>query len=99
MPARSIRKDAMAVRRPLKQVRRIGQTRYPDTSRLAGGRADEVCRARERRTYDDDLAEFLTAVLKEWMVGNPDRSLDDTDLATILPEALDEFMWKHLRDS
>ena len=89
----------MVMRRPLKHVRRIGQTRYLDTSRLAGDRADGVGPARERRTYDDDLAEFLTVVLKEWMVGNPDRSLDDTDLATILPEALDEFMWKHLRDS
>jgi hypothetical protein len=95
-----MRKDAMAARRSLKQVRGIGQTRFLDTNRLARGRADAVLLRKQRRTiYDEDLAEFLTAVVKEWMVSNPGRSLDDTNLATILPDALDEFTWKHLGDS
>jgi hypothetical protein len=39
------------------------------------------------------------AVLQEWIVRNPGRSLDDTNLAAILPEALDESIWKHLGDT
>jgi len=92
-------KDAMAARRSLKQVRRIEQTGFFDTNPLEGARADKVWLASQRRTFDDDLAEFLTTVLKEWMIRNPGRSLDNTNLATILPEALDEFTWKHLGDS
>ena len=97
-----MRKDAMAARRSLKQVRVIGQTSFLGTKRkrLARGGADAVLLRKQRRTtYDDDLTEFLTAVVKEWMVSNPGRSLDDTNLATILPEALDEFTSKHLGDS
>ena len=89
----------MAARRSLKRARRIEQSRFLDTNRLEGASADEVWLARQRRTYDDDLAEFLTAVVKEWMVRNPGRSLDNANLAAILPEALDEFTWKHLGDS
>ena len=100
MSARLMRKDAMAARQSLKQVRDIGQTRFFDTNRLARGRADAVLLKKQRRTtYDEDLAEFLTVVVKEWMVSNPARSLDNTNLATILPEALDEWTWKHLGDS
>ena len=91
----------MVARRSLKQVPGIGQTRFLDTHRLEGGRAGELTLTlrKECRTHDDDLAEFLTAVVKEWMVRNPGRSLDNTNLATILPEALDEFTWKHPGDS
>ena len=89
----------MAVRRSLKQLRGIEQTRFLDANRLAGAGADKVWLARQRHTFDDDLAEFLTTVVKEWMVRNPGRSLDNANLATILPEALDEFTWKHLGDS
>jgi hypothetical protein len=90
----------MAARQSLKQVRGMGQPRFLDTSRLVRWRADAVLLKNQRRTIcDEDLAEFLTAVVKEWMVSNPARSLDNTNLATILPEALDEFTWKHLGDS
>jgi hypothetical protein len=98
MSARSSRKDAMAARRSLKEVGGIERSRFLDTYRFEGGRADEVSLRKQRRTHDDDLAEFLTTVVKEWMVRNPGRSLDNTNLATILPEALDEFTWKHLGD-
>ena len=100
MSTRPMRKDAMATIRSLKQVRDIGQTRFLDTNRFPRGGADAVLLKKQRCTgYDEDLAEFLTAVVKEWMVSNPGRSLDNTNLATILPEALDEFTWKHLGDS
>jgi hypothetical protein len=63
--------------------------------RSYSGRAVSCGRVR----YYDGLAEFLAAVLKEWIVRNPGRSLDDTNLAAILPEALDESIWKHLGDT
>ena len=87
----------MAVKTSLNRVR--GIERFSNTNRLEGGRAGEVCSATQRRARDEDLAEFLTAVLQEWIVRNPGRSLDETNLAALLPEALDEFIWKHLGDS
>jgi hypothetical protein len=87
----------MAVRRSLNRVRRI--ERFSNTNRLERVRAVEVKPATQRRARDEDLAEFLTAVLQEWIIRNPGRSLDERNLAAILPEALDEFIWKHLGDS
>jgi hypothetical protein len=87
----------MAVRRSLNRVRRI--ERFGNSNRLQRARAVELRPAMQRRARDEDLAEFLTAVLREWIVRNPGRSLDETNLAAILPEALDEFIWKHLGDS
>ena len=87
----------MAVKRSLNRVRKI--ERFSNTNRLEGIRAYEVRLAMQRRAHDEDLAEFLTGVLQEWIVRNPGRSLDKTDLAAILPEALDEFIWRHLGDS
>jgi hypothetical protein len=89
----------MAVKRSLNRIRRIGQSRFANTNRLEGISADGVWPATQRRVRDEDLAEFLTAVLQEWIVRHPGRSLDDTNLGSILPEALDEFIWKHLGDS
>src|SRR5208282_560765 len=93
------RKDSYAVKRSLNGVRGIGQTRFSNTNRLEGFGAGEAWPASQRRARDEGLAEFLTAVLQEWIVRNPGKSLDDTNLAAILPEALDEFIWKHLGDS
>ena len=84
------------MKRSLNRVRRI--ERFSNTNRLERFRADEVRLTTQRRARDEDLAEFLTAVLREWIVRNPGRSLDETNLAAILPEALDEFIWKHLGD-
>ena len=87
----------MAVKRSLNRVRRI--EKFSSANRPEGIRAYEVWLAMQRRARDEDLAEFLTTVLQEWIVRNPGRSLDKTNLAAILPEALDEFIWKHLGDS
>jgi hypothetical protein len=98
MSAGFLRKDSMAARRSLKRSEVSDKPDILDTNRLERCRADEVWLATQRHAYDEDLAEFLTTVLKEWIVRNPGRSLGDTDVASILPEALDEFIWKHLSD-
>ena len=89
----------MTANRLLKRVRRIGQTGALDADLHKIKKADAVGTGMERSVYDENLTDFLTGVVQEWIISNPGRSVDHTNLATILPEALDEFMWKHLDDT
>jgi hypothetical protein len=89
----------MTAKRLLRRVRRNGLSSVLHADPLDVERVDQVWTAKERGVHKDDLADFLAGVLQEWIVSNPGRSVDDTNLATILPEALDEFMWKHLDDT
>jgi hypothetical protein len=89
----------MTAKRSLRRVRRNGQSSILYADPLDVERVDPFWTAKERSVYRDDLADFLAGVLQEWIVSNPGKSIDDTNLATILPEALDEFMWKHLDDT
>jgi hypothetical protein len=89
----------MTAKRSLKRVRRNGQSSILHADPLDVERVDQVWTAKESSVYNDDLADFLAGVLQEWIVSNPGRSVDNTNLATILPEALDEFIWKHLDDT
>jgi hypothetical protein len=40
----------------------------------------------------------LAKALNEWMMRNPGKSVDDVNLTAVLPEALEEFIWRHLDD-
>jgi hypothetical protein len=89
----------MTAKRSLRRVRRNGQSSILRADPLDVERVDPFWTAKERSVYNDDLAGFLAGVLQEWIVSNPGRSVDDKHLATIRPEALDKFMWKHLDDT
>ena len=88
----------MAARKSLRNSRKIRDARFLGPNRLKAARASDVWLNTRRRAYDDHLAKTLTTVLKEWIARNPGRSVDDKTLTAILPEALDEFIWRHLDD-
>jgi hypothetical protein len=66
--------------------------------RFEANQADDVWLEKQRSIYDDHLAKTLTNVLREWAARNPGRAIDATSLTSIMPEALDEFIWRHLDD-
>lgn len=89
----------MAGRKSLKILRKarvVRQTRC--TGGLKVDRLDNFLLDKKRSTYDENLTETLTNVLEEWMARNPGRVVDDASLIAILPEALDEFIWRHFED-
>ena len=88
----------MAARKSLRNSREIRPARFLVPNRLKADGASEAWLNTQRRAYDDHLAKTLTSVLEEWMARNPGRLVDDTTLTAILPEALDEFIWRHLDD-
>ena len=49
--------------------------------------------------FKDYLTIVLAKALNEWMARNPGRSVDEMNLSAVLPEAVDEFIWRHLDDS
>jgi hypothetical protein len=94
----------MAARKTLKRVGvqrggRIALFEASHANPLQFDRIDQISTEEERSVYNEALADFLTGVLREWIISNPGKSVDNANLATILPEALDEFMWKHLDDT
>jgi DNA-binding SARP family transcriptional activator len=88
----------MAARKSLRNGRKIRHARFLGQSRLKVDGASDVWLNTQRHAYDEHLANTLTSVLKEWIARNPGRLVDDTTLTAILPEALDEFIWRHLDD-
>jgi hypothetical protein len=89
----------MAAKKTSKRVPRGGGIALLDANPIEFERIDQVSTQKERTVYNEALADFLAGVLQEWIISNPGKSVDDTNLGTILPEALDEFMWKHLDDA
>jgi DNA-binding SARP family transcriptional activator len=88
----------MAARKSLRNGRKIRPARFLGHNRLKVDAPSDVWLSTQRRAYDEHLADTLTSVLEEWIARNPGRSVDDSTLTAILPEALDEFIWRHLDD-
>jgi hypothetical protein len=88
----------MAARKSLRNGRKFQQGGFLGPDRLEAYQADDVWLEKQRRTYDDHLAKTLTSVLREWAARNPGRVIDAKSLTGIMPEALDEFIWRHLDD-
>jgi DNA-binding SARP family transcriptional activator len=88
----------MTARKSLRNGRKIRPARFLGPSRLKVDRPSDVWLHTQRRAYDEHLTNTLTSVLEEWIARNPGRLVDDTTLTAILPEALDEFIWRHLDD-
>ena len=86
----------MAARKSLRPGRKIRHARFLGPNRLKVDAPSDIWLNTQRRAYDEHLANTLTSVLEEWIARNPGRLVDDTTLTAILPEALDEFIWRHL---
>jgi DNA-binding SARP family transcriptional activator len=88
----------MAARKSLRNGRKIRTARFLGPNRLKVDGPSDVWLTTPRRAYDEHLTDTLTSVLEEWIARNPGRLVDDKTLTAILPEALDEFIWRHLDD-
>jgi hypothetical protein len=88
----------MAARKSLRNGRKFRPARFLGQNRLKVDGPSDVWLNTQRRAYNEHLTNTLTSVLKEWIARNPGRLVDDTTLTAILPEALDEFIWRHLDD-
>jgi DNA-binding SARP family transcriptional activator len=88
----------MAARKSLRNGRKIRPARFLGQNRVKVDAPSDVWLNTQRRAYDEHLTNTLTSVLEEWIARNPGRLVDDTPLTAILPEALDEFIWRHLDD-
>lgn len=90
----------MAAKKSSGEPQKIGNTRSLGRARRKTGsskRDDPM--SRQAGVFDEHLAIVLAKALNEWMARNPGRSVEDINITAILPEALDEFIWRHLEDS
>jgi hypothetical protein len=89
----------MAAEKPLKQVQKIGGIRSSIIGRFKRENKIEGSVLGHSGGFKDHLTIVLAKALNEWMARNPGRSVDEMNLSAVLPEAVDEFIWRHLDDS
>jgi hypothetical protein len=92
-------RDTMAAKKPLEQVQKIGHIRSSISGRLERENKVHGSVLSHSRALNDHLTIVLAKALNEWMARNPGRSVDEMNLTAVLPEAIDQFIWRHLDDS